>query len=133
MCGTSESSALLEAARSNDVATAVGVLEKQPRLAYRAQQWGGQTAWHLAAKEGHAGVLQGMAATILQLSLAQLKQLSKHGSTANEVITSMVQQQDSKCLAPLHLACIKGRSEAAAVLMQLGANPFVMVSGSARL
>jgi hypothetical protein len=88
---------------------------------------GGQTAWHLAAKDGHTAVLQGMAEAVRSLPPQQLKQLARFGSTADEIVTKLVQEEDTKSLTPLHLACIKGRAGAAAALMSLGVNPYVMV------
>jgi ankyrin repeat protein len=88
---------------------------------------GGQTAWHLAAKDGHTAVLQAMAEAVRSLPPHQLKQLSRFGSTADEIVTKLAQEEDTKSLTPLHLACIKGHAEAAAALMSFGVNPFVMV------
>jgi ankyrin repeat protein len=88
---------------------------------------GGQTAWHLAAKDGHTAVLQGMADAVRSLPPQQLKQLSRFGSTADEIVTKLAQEEDTKSLTPLHLACIKGHAGAAAALMSFGVNPYVMV------
>lgn len=88
---------------------------------------GGQTAWHIAARDGHADVLRSMAAAIREMNPQQLKLLSRSGDTADDVIRQLAGAGDSKSLTPLHLACIKGHAEAAAVLMKFGVNPFAMV------
>lgn len=100
-------------------------------LHYTTVSVGGQTAWHIAAKEGHADVLRSMAEAIRAMDPQQLKLLSKYGSAADAIIRTMAGEQDSKMLTPLHLACIKGHAEAAQVLMSHGINPFAMVSRTA--
>lgn len=74
-----------------------------------------------------------MADAIRSLPALQLKQLSRFGSSADEVITRLAQEEDAKSLTPLHLACIKGRAAAAGVLMSFGVNPFAMVRSWAGL
>uniref|UniRef100_A0A383W9G5 RING-type domain-containing protein n=1 Tax=Tetradesmus obliquus TaxID=3088 RepID=A0A383W9G5_TETOB len=127
LCGQGDSSRLLDAAKHGDVQAAVSAIQRKPKAAH-AQQWGGETAWHLAAKEGHTAVLQAMADAIRSLPALQLKQLSRFGSSADEIITRLAQEEDAKSLTPLHLACIKGRAAAAGVLMSFGVNPFAMDS-----
>jgi ankyrin repeat protein len=70
-----------------------------------------------------------MADAIRSLPPLQLKQLSRFGNTAEEIVTRLARDEDTKCLTPLHLACIKGHAEAAAALMSFGVNPFAMVGG----
>lgn len=53
------------------------------------------------------------------------------GLTTEDILANLVQYPDSKGLSALHLACIKGHSDAVDVLMRLGANPFAVVSASA--
>lgn len=89
---------------------------------------GGQSAWHLAAREGQAGVLTAMAEAVRGASSTALNPLRELGDTADEIVESLACLKDSKGLTPLHLACIKGHADAAGVLMELGANPFAMVS-----
>jgi ankyrin repeat protein len=92
---------------------------------------GGQSAWHVAAREGHTEVLQaladGLRAAAAVTPLRQQKGFTDLGMTDDDVIEALVQVQDSKGLTALHLACIKGHAEATEVLMHLRANPFAMV------
>lgn len=91
---------------------------------------GGQTAWHIAARDGHADVLTAMADSIKATDLSVLRSMwgTDLGETTDDILESLVQYQDTKGLSPLHLACIKGKTAAVDVLMKLGANPFAMVS-----
>lgn len=89
---------------------------------------GGQSPWHLAARDGHADVLAAMGDVVKSASPAVLRSVGFHEDTSMEdALARAVQQPDVKGLTPLHMACIKGRTEAAEVLMKLGANPFAMV------
>lgn len=92
---------------------------------------GGQSAWHVAAREGHTDVLQaladGLRAAASVTPLREQKGFTDLGMTDDDIIEALVQAQDSKGLSALHLACIKGHAEATEVLMHLGANPFAMV------
>lgn len=69
-----------------------------------------------------------MADAIRAASSTALSTMRELGDTADEVIETLVCFRDSKGLTALHLACIKGHADAAGELMQLGANPFAMVS-----
>lgn len=76
-------------------------------------------------------MLKAMAAALRGADAAGLKPLLQFGNTPVQIIESLVQLPDSKGLTALHLACIKGHADAAEVLMELGANPFMMVRVSA--
>lgn len=73
-------------------------------------------------------MIQAMADTIRSLPPQQLQLLSQFGDTADEIIEELAQEEDTKCLTPLHLACIKGHADAVGLLMSYGVNPFTMVS-----
>jgi ankyrin repeat protein len=89
---------------------------------------GGQSPWHLAAAAGHAGVLQAMVGALRAVPLSALQGITvSETETVPEAIARAVQRADAKDLTPLHMACIKGHAQAAAVLMDAGANPFAMV------
>ncbi|KAF8060544.1 ankrd52 [Scenedesmus sp. PABB004] len=128
-CSGTTADALLDAAWRGDGAAAAALLTAEPSLAWRAQSWiaGGQGAWHVAAKEGHAGVLRAMADALRGLPPAELRELARFGRSADAIVARLVGQEDAKKLTPLHLACIKGHADAAAALMALGANPFALV------
>ncbi len=92
---------------------------------------GGQSAWHVAAREGQAEVLKAMADALKAASSTALAPMRELGDTADEIIESLAGLKDSKGLTPLHLACIKGHADVTEVLMELGANPFAMVRQAA--
>jgi len=73
-------------------------------------------------------MLEALADTLRSGDPTAVRQLAQLGDTADDIIEALVQTPDSKGLTPLHLSCIKGHPRATEVLMQLGANPFAMVS-----
>lgn len=98
-----------------------------PTHVHHCEHTGGQSAWHVAAREGHAETLLAMADGLRAADAAALKPLAEIGTTAEGLIEYMVQTPDAKGLTPLHLACIRGHAAVTDALMKLGANPFAQV------
>lgn len=91
---------------------------------------GGQLAWHVAARYGHIDIIKVLvtALTYLPNGPDQIKGFLRFGHSTDQIVANILSEQDSKGLTPLHMACIYNHGDVAGYLVDLGANPFIVVS-----
>ncbi|KAJ9519906.1 hypothetical protein QJQ45_014632, partial [Haematococcus lacustris] len=128
------SGALLVAAMDGDVAVVSARLAMEPELLLHHGVGLGDTAWHLASAYGQVEVLKVMHARLVseRAVIAQaLRQVAsqmfiritkKSAVTEDEAVIAAINQRNSKGQTPLMFACFGGKAEAAAFLLQKGAD-----------
>jgi len=119
---------LLRYAETGDVHGLKGVLEEEARLVLHYSVFGGNSAWHKAAKGGHAAVLDILEAAVLKQYELDTKDISeilkpsvlRLGSNGADVVTRLINKSNVKGLTPLMLACAGKHTEVVAWLIKHG-------------
>jgi ankyrin repeat protein len=119
---------LLRAAEAGDVPALSSLVEGDWRLLFHASVFGGNSAWHKAAKGGQASVLEALAASLHEQYQQDTKDLVETlkprvlrlGDSPVDVITRIINKSNVKGLTPLMLACSGNHTEAVAWLIKHG-------------
>lgn len=102
---------LSEAAKEGNVDVLSLFLKKNATLVYASDQ-AHSSAWHAAAQQGHAEVLELLIATAKEAAV----------SNNHDPLVRTINQQDAQGRTPLMLACAEGHDEAVRVLISYGAD-----------
>ncbi len=116
---------------ANDCETAKALLQNDFGLLKKSIGGWGNTAWHVAAKNGHVGLLCLFGETVRNasphdFSMVATKRFLKNGAeetSPDQVLQEFLQLKYSGC-TPLILAAQEGHAEAVTCLMELGADPW---------
>jgi ankyrin repeat protein len=120
---------LLRAAEAGDVQALKTLLCSDARLLLHYSVFGGNSAWHKAAKGGHAAVLEALEAAVQRHYEQDNKDLTeilkpsvlRMGTTAADVVARLVNKSNVKGFTPLMLACSGNHTEVVAWLIKHGA------------
>lgn len=120
---------LLCAAEAGDVHALNSMLQSDSRLLFHYSVFGGNSAWHKAAKGGHAAVLEALEAAVQRQYEHDNKDLAevlkptvlRLGTTPADVVTRLVNKSNVKGCTPLMLACSGNHTEVVSWLIKHGA------------
>jgi ankyrin repeat protein len=122
--------ACLRCAESGDVAELGLILDADVRYVLHSSVFGGNSAWHKAAKGGRADALEALRAAVLAQYELDSKDVSEAavvrpallrlGSSGADAIARLINKPNIKGLTPLMLACTGGHTECAAWLIGHG-------------
>lgn len=120
---------LLRAAEAGDVHALNSMLQSDSRLLFHYSVFGGNSAWHKAAKGGHAAVLEALEAAVQRQYEHDNKDLAevlkptvlRLGTTPADVVTRLVNKSNVKGCTPLMLACSGNHTEVVSWLIKHGA------------
>lgn len=120
---------LLRAAEAGDVQALDSTLQADVRLLFHYSVFGGNSAWHKAAKGGHAAVLDALEAAVQRQYEQDSKDLNeilkpsvlRLGTSAADVVTRLINKSNVKGFTPLMLACSGHHTEVVSWLIKHGA------------
>lgn len=128
--------ALLRCAEAGDVAELGALLDSDARGVLLSSVFGGNTAWHKAAKAGRVDVLEALKAAVLQQYARDSKDVAAEavaarpsvlrlGGSAVDAVARLINKGNMKGCTPLMLACSGAHTDAVAWLIQHGARAVV--------
>lgn len=129
ICRRDSHKELLRAAEAGDAQVLNSLLRSDARLLFHYSVFGGNSAWHKAAKGGHAAVLEALEAAVQRHYEQDNKDLNeilkpsvlRIGTTAADVVARLVNKSNVKGFTPLMLACSGNHTEVVAWLIKHGA------------
>lgn len=123
--------ALLRCAEAGDVVELGALLECDARGVLHSSVFGGNTAWHKAAKGGRADVLEALRGAVLRQYERDSKDVAAEppgrpsvlrlGGSAGDAVARLINKANMKGCTPLMLAAAGGHTDAAAWLIKHGA------------
>lgn len=120
---------LLKHAAAGDVDALNSVLDDNSRLVSHYSVFGGNSAWHKAAKSGNVPVLEALEAAVLRQYELGSKDLSETlskpgvlrlGSSGPDAVTRLINKSNIKGFTPLMLACSGSHTAAVSWLIKHG-------------
>ena len=124
-CGPKQESLFLEAVEQDNCGKVESMLQMRPLLLKDQSLTSKGTAWHTAARLGHAEVLKVMAAAVLKAGNAErlssgVRCLLAMPTSAASLLLTYVNQPSRKGYTPLMLAAGGGHDKCVSFLLSLG-------------
>jgi hypothetical protein len=120
---------LLRSAEQGEASIVAWILASDAHYLSHSSVFGGNTAWHKAAKAGRVEVLEAMEQVVQQQFTAHTRhprelmapyKLARLGSSAADVLARLVNKANLKGITPLMLACAGCHTDVVAWLLKHG-------------